>query len=105
MRLAILATVLLAILNGIFSPYWIVVFALQNLWYPFFLPTGILLPVTLTAALLAMFYLLVSAVPAALYEKLSGQSASLASRGIWLATMVVMSWPSWPNLARSMGWS
>ncbi len=103
MRLLLVLTAVLAVLNGIFSPMWIVVFALQAEWYPAFLPGGIWLPVSLSAVLLSVFYMLLSGVPAALYERLRHEGATITSRSVWLVTMSAMSWPSLPGIARALG--
>jgi hypothetical protein len=103
MRIALLLIVALATINGVFSPMWIVVFALQGLWLPAYIPTGLWFPVTLSVVLLAIFYLLVSGVPAALSERLLGQSMRV-SRMLWLAAMLLMSWPSLSNIAGTLAW-
>jgi hypothetical protein len=104
MRLALFLTAALAIVNGIFSPMWIVVFALQGLWLPSFMPAGLWFPVTLSVVLLAAFYMLLSGLPAALYERLVVPGPTLATRVIWLAAMALITWPSLPNIAAALGW-
>jgi hypothetical protein len=95
----------LAIINGLFSPQLIAVFALQGLWYPFFLPNNISVVFALSSLLLSTIYLMVSGVPAALYERLlGGGAASLTSRLIWLAAMALLTLPSLPNMMGALGW-
>ena len=68
----LVAVIGLAILNGMFSPAIIPVFALHGLWYPFFLP-AILPAIFLACSLIvSTFTLMLGGVPAALYERLSG---------------------------------
>jgi len=94
----------LAILNGIFSPQLIAVFALQGLWYPFFLPASLSMVFALSSLLLSTLFLILSGVPAALYERFTGTGeTSFASRMIWLGGMVVLTLPSLPNILRALG--
>lgn len=94
----------LAIINGMFSPLLAIVFALQGLWYPFFLPAMLPLAFTLSSLLLSTLYLMLSGVPAAVYERLTGQSEPGAtSRIIWLATMALMTLPSLPFVLKALG--
>jgi hypothetical protein len=98
--------VAVAILNGLFSPHLIAVFALQNFWFPFFLPANLSLVFALSSLLLATLYLMVSGVPAALVEKFfGGGRASLTSRLVWLSAMALMTLPSLPNIFIQLGWS
>jgi hypothetical protein len=93
-----------AIINGIFSPLLALVFALQGLWYPFFLPALLPLVFTLSSLLLSTLYLMLSGVPAAVYERLTGQTEpGFASRIIWLATMALMTLPSLPFVLKALG--
>jgi hypothetical protein len=104
--LSVVPVVAMAIINGIFSPQLIAVFALQNLWYPFFLPASLPLVFALSSLILATLYLMVSGVPAALYEKLeSDGQATMTSRIIWFAAMALLTLPSLPNIMSQMGWS
>ncbi len=96
----------LAIVNGMFSPLLAVVFALHGLWYPFFLPALLPLVFMLSSLLLSTLYLMLSGVPAAVYERFTGQTEpGFASRVIWLATMAVMTLPSLPFVLGALGFS
>jgi len=94
----------LAIVNGMFSPLLGLVFALQGLWYPFFLPNALGVVFALSSLLLSTLFLMVSGVPAALYEKFTtpGQSSS-TSRMIWLTSMALMTLPSVPAVLKALG--
>jgi len=61
----LVAVIGLAILNGMFSPALIPVFALHGLWYPFFLPA--MLPAVFLACslIISTFTLMLGGVPAA----------------------------------------
>lgn len=94
----------LAIINGMFSPVLALVFALHGLWYPFFLPFAIGLVFAMSSLLLSTLYLMVSGVPAALYERFAGDgTTTFASRMIWLATMALLSLPSLPFVLQALG--
>jgi hypothetical protein len=102
---SIVPIIALAILNGLFSPHLIAVFALQNFWYPFFLPASLSLVFALSSLLVATLYLMVSGVPAALFEKFLGEGrASLTSRIVWFSAMALMTLPSLPNILKQLGW-
>ena len=100
----LVAVIGLAILNGMFSPALIPVFALHGLWYPFFLP-AILPGVFLACSLIiSTFTLMLAGVPTALYERLSGDGKSSAASGlIWLAAVAVLTLPALPNILNALG--
>ena len=101
----LLLTLTLAILNGIFSPKLIAVFALQNLWYPFFLPQNLQFTFAISAITLACAYLMLAAIPAALFEKFTGQThPTKTTRAIWLTTMAAITWPSFASIVSWLGW-
>jgi hypothetical protein len=100
----LVAVIGLAILNGMFSPALIPVFALHGLWYPFFLP-AILPAVFLACSLIvSTFTLMLGGVPAALYERLSEDGKSSATSGlIWLAAVGLLTIPALPNILNALG--
>jgi ABC-type sulfate transport system permease subunit len=101
---SIVPIIALAIINGIFSPQLVAVFALQGLWYPFFLPASMGLVFALSSLLLSTLFLMLSGVPAALYERLMGNGeTNLASRLIWLGAMALLTVPTLPNIMRALG--
>lgn len=102
----LVAIIGLAILNGVFSPAIIPVFALHGLWYPFFLP-AILPAIFLACSLIvSTFTLMLGGVPAALYEKISGGGKSSAVSGlIWLVAVVLLTLPALPNILNAFGLS
>jgi hypothetical protein len=105
MRLpSVVPVIALAIINGIYSPYLIWVFALQGLWYPSFLPASLSLVFSLSSLLLSTLYVMVSGVPTALYERFfGGGSASWVSRLIWFAGMALITLPTIPNVMKALG--
>lgn len=101
---SIVVIVGLAILNGIYSPVLLMVFALQGIWYPFFLPPMLPLVFMLSSLILATLTLMVAGVPAAFYERLAGGGrTSFVSGLIWLAGMVVLTLPAVPNILKALG--
>ena len=100
----LVAVIGLAILNGMFSPAIIPVFALHGLWYPFFLP-AVLPAVFLACSLIvSTFTLMLGGVPAALYERFSGEGKSTNVSGlVWLAAVAVLTLPALPNLLNAFG--
>jgi hypothetical protein len=100
----LVAIVGLAILNGMFSPALIPVFALQGIWYPFFLPA--MLPAVFLACslIVSTFTLMLSGIPAALYEKYLGEGKSSSVSGlIWLVAVAVLTLPALLNILNALG--
>ena len=100
----LVAIIGLAILNGMFSPALIPVFALHGLWYPFFLPA--ILPAVFLACslIISTFTLMLGGVPAALYERLFGGGESSSVSGlIWLVAVAVLTLPALPNILNALG--
>lgn len=94
----------LAILNGIFSPALIAVFALQGIWYPLFLPPMLPLVFALSSLILSTLTLMAAGVPAALYERLAGGGrSSFVSGLIWLAGVLLLTLPAIPNIMKALG--
>lgn len=105
-RHLIIATVALAILNGIMSPFLFSVFVLYPLWYPNWAPVEQTAVVTLSSLILSSAMLMVTGVPAALYERLVGKAGTTAtSAWIWLICMVVATLPSLPGLSAMLSGS
>jgi len=93
----------IAMLNGLFSPALLIVHLLRGIWYPWFLPASPGLLFFFSSLFVATFTLMLGGVPAALYERLSGQTSSTyASMGIWLAGVVILTIPAMANLAGAL---
>lgn len=93
----------LAIVNGIFSPALIAVFALQGIWYPFFLPPALSLVFALSSLILSTLTLMVAGVPAALYERITSGKSSFTSGLVWLAGVLLLTLPALPNVLKALG--
>ena len=84
------AVVALALFNGIFSPKSFVIFALQGIWYPSFLPAPLMWMFVLSGTIMALLHLMVTGVPVALFERiLPERRNSIGSAFFWLAVMLV----------------
>jgi hypothetical protein len=93
------SVVALAIFNGIYSPRSFLVFALQGIWYPGFLPAPLSAMVVLSGFISAILHLLVTGVPVAIIEK-SGMTNQDFSALLWFGFMTV---PTFQTL-RHLGW-
>jgi hypothetical protein len=82
------AVVALAIFNGIFSPHSFLVFALQGIWYPSFLPAPLNMMFILSGIISGVLHLLATGIPVAILERripLQRLSAGL----LWVGVMVL----------------
>jgi hypothetical protein len=93
----------LAILNGIFSPALIAVFALHPVWYPTLLSVMLPLMFLLSSLIVATLTLMIGGVPAAFYERFTKRERSAMSGYIWLACVLVLTLPALPNIIRALG--
>lgn len=88
-----------AMLNGLFSPALILILALSGLWYPWFLPASPSLLFFFSSLLVATFTLMIGGLPAALFERISGQKRpTYVSMGIWLLGVLLLTTPAAANL-------
>jgi hypothetical protein len=102
-RYLIAGTVVLAIINGIMSPFLLSVFVLYPLWYPNWAPVDQTAVVTLSSLILSSVMLMVTGVPGALYERLTGkQQTDVISAAIWLGCMIVATLPTVPALSMAL---
>ncbi len=84
------AVAALAVFNGIFSPKSFVIFALQGIWYPNFLPAPLMWMFVLSGILMALLHLMVAGIPVGLFERVRPEwKNSMASALLWLAVMLV----------------
>jgi hypothetical protein len=84
----------LSVYNGMHSPMLLWLFGLQGFWYPSFLPPGFAWTQAATIVVMTLAYLIVSGIPAALFERLTLKTeVTLTSRLIWLATIIAMTVP------------
>jgi ABC-type Co2+ transport system permease subunit len=84
------AVAALAVFNGIFSPKSFVIFALQGIWYPSFLPGPLMWMFVLSGTLMALLHLMVTGIAVGLLERIRPERRnSLSSALFWLVVMLV----------------
>jgi len=94
----------LSILNGIFSPSVIVVYLASWFWYPStIVPAYPQVVAMLSSIIMATLTLMVSGVPAALYERLRGADGGPAAGIVWLAAAALLTVPAVPNALQALG--
>lgn len=98
------ATVGVAIVNGIFSPFLLFIFLLRWTWYPYFIPQYQEIATMVSALILSSLTLMIAGTPAAVYERFRspGETTS-ASALIWLIGTAVLTIPAIPNVLRALG--
>lgn len=80
----------LAAFNGVFSPKAFVVFALQGVWYPFFLPAPLTLMFVLSGMITAFLHGLATGIPVAILERIRPEfRRSTTSALLWIALLLV----------------
>jgi hypothetical protein len=83
----------LSVFNGIFSAKTFLIFALQGIWYPAFLPAPLTVMLFLSGVISTVLHLLITGIPAAMFEKYwLAYKNSTQSAFVWLAAM------AWPTL-------
>lgn len=94
----------LSILNGIFSPFMLIVYLANWLWYPgTFLPASPEIIAMLSSIIFATLTLMVAGVPAALYERAKGPEGGAVAGLIWIAAAAVLTLPAIPNALKTLG--
>jgi hypothetical protein len=93
-RNIVAAVMLVSLLNGMFSPAVVVSWGLMPYLFPILAETGPAFVIVAGSLALTLTTLVVSGVPAALYERVSGRRATPASAWIWLAGAIFLSLPT-----------
>ncbi len=89
-----------ALLNGLFSPLVAWVYSLVPMWLPGFVQPSQGAALFASILFLAIATLLVSGIPAALYERITqAPPGGRTALGIWLASAAVLSLPALGTLA------
>jgi hypothetical protein len=91
-----------AIVNGIFSPFVLVVFVLYPVWFPSWAPAYAQLVYMLSALILSTLTIMLAGVPAALYERLSRSPQPFVTGSIWLVGTVLLTIPALRNVFRAL---
>lgn len=85
----------IAIANGIFSPFLIVLVSIMPAWYPGFLPVSPNLVFYFASLICSTLTLMVSGVAAALFERITArQQTDGAVFAVWIAAAIVLSLPA-----------
>lgn len=93
----------IAILNGIFSPATFSALALHPLWYPSFLPQSLPFVLMFSSLLIATLTLMISGIPAALYERFAGGGEpSHVSNVVWIAGAAFLTLPALANVMAAL---
>jgi hypothetical protein len=94
-----LAVSLLCIFNGFLSPALPVVFHLAPVWLPYFVPLTQSTVLFVSSLTISFGTLLVSGVPAALFERLTGrQDTDRTAMLLWLAGALILALPGLAGL-------
>jgi hypothetical protein len=102
-RSGLVPVMAVAIVNGIFSPWVLVVFVTYPVWYPSWAPATTQFVYMAAALILSTLTMMAAGVPAALYERLSANPRSGASGLIWFASASLLTLPAVPNALRALG--
>jgi len=102
-RQGLVPVMAVAIVNGIFSPWVLVVFVLYPVWYPSWAPATTQFVYMASALILSTLTLMLSGVPAALYQRLSGSANTTIGSAIWFAGAALLTLPAVPNVLRALG--
>lgn len=101
-RNALVPVMAVAIVNGIFSPWVLMVFLLYPVWYPGWAPPSSQIVYMASALILSTVTIMLAGVPAALYERWSAKPSSIVVSSIWLAGTVLLTLPALPNVMRAL---
>ncbi len=102
-RTGLVPVMAIAIINGIFSPWVLVVFVLYPVWYPSWAPPTSQFVYMASALILSTLTLMVAGVPAAIYQRLSERPKNIVVASIWLACAALLTLPALPNIMRALG--
>ncbi len=97
-RSYVIAIALLATINGIFSPWLVGMFPFVFVLMPAFFLTSLSVLLFLSSILFATITLILGGIPAALYERWTGQTeSSEVSMWLWLAGVGLLTLPAAAN--------
>ena len=86
---------LIALLNGMHSPFTGLLVKLAGAWYPPFLPPLPELVFYFAQLLVSTLTLMLAGIPAALYERVSGaRRSTFVSMGVWLLGTALLTLPA-----------
>ena len=91
-----------AIVNGIFSPWVLMVFLLYPVWYPEWVPPMSQIVYMASALILSTMTIMLAGVPVALYERWTAEPKPVVVASIWLTGAVLLTLPALPNVMRAI---
>jgi heme/copper-type cytochrome/quinol oxidase subunit 3 len=98
--------VVVAIANGIFSPWLLSVFLFYPMWYPTWAPAITEAVVAISSILLSTLTLMLSGIAAAVVERVRNRrETDDVSAMVWFGTTVLLTLPAVPSLLRAIGLS
>lgn len=87
----LLAVVALALVNGIYSHIFLFAFVFRTAWYPGWLPVEQSIFFYVTTLVSATLALMITGIPAAIYERLRGlETSDNISYGLWIAGLLAL---------------
>ncbi len=94
----IVGIMLFSIINGIFSPILLLIFAFVQILAPAFFLSDVRILFFLSSLILSTVTLIAGGIPAALYERWTGASESTSiSMFIWLCAVALLTLPAAAN--------
>lgn len=92
----------IAILNGIFSRWTAIVYVLYPVWYPSWAPAWAQAVFLVSSLIIATLTIMISGVPAALYERFAGAPRPAVTAGIWIGAAVLLTLPALPYVLAAL---
>jgi hypothetical protein len=89
-----IGAVAVALYNGLFSPFQIIVASLAQVWMPGFVPISVATAVYGASLIVSTTTLLLAGVPAALYERWRKTGSTATSCLIWLIGAMLLTLPA-----------
>lgn len=89
-----IGAVAIALYNGLFSPFTFIVMSLAPAWLPSFVPLNAATAIYGASLIVSTTTLLLSGVPAALYERWRKTGSTAASCLIWLIGAMLLTLPA-----------
>lgn len=99
---ALVPVMAVAIVNGIFSSWTAIVYVLYPVWYPSWAPAWSQAVYLVSALILSTLTIMLSGVPAALYERLAAQPRPNVTAAIWILGALLLTLPAVPNVLRAL---
>jgi hypothetical protein len=89
-ELLVMMLVIAAGITGLFSPFLILVIAFRDAWFPAFIPMPQSILFYLSSLIVATLTLMLGGIPAALYERLTGDRWSMVGLSLWVVGVIAL---------------